>query len=107
MTWMLLAGAILAEVTGTVSLRLSEGFSKVGPSVVVAVGYVTAFVLMSQVLKRGMPIGIAYGIWAAVGVALVALAGAVLFKDGLTAVQIGGLVLVVAGVMALEMGGAH
>ncbi|MFI9235340.1 DMT family transporter [Streptomyces sp. NPDC053079] len=107
MTWMLLAGAILAEVTGTVSLRLSEGFSKVGPSVVVAVGYVTAFVLMSQVLKRGMPIGIAYGIWAAVGVALVALAGTVLFKDGLTAVQIGGLVLVVAGVMALEMGGAH
>lgn len=107
MTWMLLAGAILAEVTGTVSLRLSEGFSKVVPSVVVAVGYVTAFVLMSQVLKRGMPIGIAYGIWAAVGVALVALAGAVIFKDGLTAVQVGGLVLVVAGVMALEMGGAH
>ncbi|MFI9306205.1 DMT family transporter [Streptomyces triculaminicus] len=107
MTWMLLAGAILAEVTGTVCLRMSEGFSRIVPTVVVAVGYVSAFVLLSMVLKRGMPIGIAYGIWAAVGVALVALAGAVIFGDGLTRVQIGGLVLVAGGVMALEMGGAH
>ncbi|MEU4212405.1 multidrug efflux SMR transporter [Streptomyces sp. NPDC026206] len=107
MTWMLLAGAILAEVTGTVCLRMSEGFSRIVPTVVLAVGYVTAFVLLSLVLKRGMPIGIAYGIWAAVGVALVALAGTVLFGDGLTPVQIGGLALVAGGVMALEMGGAR
>ncbi|MBL0776366.1 MULTISPECIES: multidrug efflux SMR transporter [Streptomyces] len=107
MTWVLLACAILAEVTATISLRLSDGFSKIAPSVVVVVGYVTAFTLLALVLKRGMAIGIAYGIWAAAGVALVALIGAAFLGDSLTPVQYGGLVLVAAGVVALEAGGAH
>ncbi|MFF0727555.1 DMT family transporter [Streptomyces sp. NPDC004134] len=107
MTYVLLIGAILSEVTATISLRLSEGFSKILPSIVVVVGYITAFTLLSLVLKRGMSIGIAYGIWAAAGVALVALIGAAFLGDGLTGVQIGGLVLVAAGVVALEAGGAH
>ncbi|MGC5192694.1 DMT family transporter [Streptomyces albidoflavus] len=107
MTWVLLACAILAEVTATISLRLSEGFSKIAPSVVVVVGYVTAFTLLALVLKRGMTIGVAYGIWAAAGVALVALIGAAFLGDSLTPLQYGGLVLVAAGVVALEAGGAH
>ncbi|MEU7376299.1 SMR family transporter [Streptomyces albidoflavus] len=107
MTWVLLACAILAEVTATISLRLSDGFSKIAPSVVVVVGYVTAFTLLALVLKRGMAIGIAYGIWAAAGVALVALIGAAFLGDSLTPLQYGGLVLVAAGVVALEAGGAH
>lgn len=107
MTWVLLACAILAEVTATISLRLSEGFSKIAPSVVVVVGYVTAFTLLALALKRGMAIGVAYGIWAAAGVALVALIGAAFLGDSLTPVQYGGLVLVAAGVVALEAGGAH
>ncbi|MFD8123189.1 DMT family transporter [Streptomyces albidoflavus] len=107
MTWVLLACAILAEVTATISLRLSEGFSKIAPSVVVVVGYVTAFTLLALVLKRGMAIGVAYGIWAAAGVALVALIGAAFLGDSLTPIQYGGLVLVAAGVVALEAGGAH
>ncbi|GAB7075563.1 DMT family transporter [Streptomyces albidoflavus] len=107
MTWVLLACAILAEVTATISLRLSEGFSKIAPSVVVVVGYVTAFTLLALVLKRGMAIGVAYGIWAAAGVALVALIGAAFLGDSLTPLQYGGLVLVAAGVVALEAGGAH
>ncbi|GAA2671829.1 hypothetical protein GCM10010400_36820 [Streptomyces aculeolatus] len=107
MTYVLLIGAILSEVTATVSLRLSEGFSKIIPSIVVVIGYLTAFTLLSLVLKRGMSIGIAYGIWAAAGVALVALIGAAFLGDGLTGVQIGGLVLVAAVVGALEAGGAH
>jgi len=107
MEWLLLAGAILSEVTATISLKLSEGFSKLVPSVVVVVGYVCAFILLSQVLKRGMSIGVAYGIWAAVGVALVALVGALFLGDSLTLVQVGGLVLVGGGVLALELGAAH
>ncbi|MEY6565090.1 multidrug efflux SMR transporter [Streptomyces sp. PGLac3x] len=103
----MLACAILAEVTATISLRLSDGFSKIAPSVVVVVGYVTAFTLLALVLKRGMAIGIAYGIWAAAGVALVALIGAAFLGDSLTPLQYGGLVLVAAGVVALEAGGAH
>ncbi|RZT85921.1 small multidrug resistance pump [Pseudonocardia sediminis] len=103
----LLAFAILLEVAGTVSLRLSEGFTKLVPSIVVVIGYLGAFALLSQVLKMGMPLGVAYGIWAAAGVALVAIIGAVFLGDGLTGVQIGGIVLVIGGVLALELGAAH
>lgn len=106
MTWVLLVGAIVSEVTATVSLRMSEGFGRLGWSAVVVVGYVCAFVCLAQVLKRGMPIGVAYGVWSAVGVALVALIGAVFLGDGLSWIQIGGIALVIAGVTALELG-AH
>ncbi|MER5772066.1 multidrug efflux SMR transporter [Streptomyces sp. NPDC001985] len=107
MTWLILMGAIAAEVTATVSLRMSDGFSKLVPTVLVVAGYVTAFTLLAVVLKRGMAMGTAYGIWAAAGVALVALIGAVFLGESLTWVQIGGLALVVGGVVALEAGGAH
>ncbi|WP_214405217.1 DMT family transporter [Pseudonocardia lacus] len=107
MVWVLLAGAIAAEVTATISLRLSEGFSRPLPSVIVVVGYVTAFWLLSLVLQRGMAIGVAYAVWAAAGVALVALVGALFLGETLTPVQIGGLVAVIGGVVALELGAAH
>ncbi|MEU0086236.1 SMR family transporter [Streptomyces sp. NPDC006274] len=107
MTWLLLAGAIIAEVTATVSLRMSDGFSKPAWAAVVVVGYVTAFTLLGFTLKRGMAIGVAYGVWAAAGVALVALIGAAFLGDGLTKVQVTGLVLVMAGVVALKVGSAH
>lgn len=107
MTWVLLVGAILSEVTASVCLRLSEGFSKLTPTVGVAVGFIAAFTLLVQVLKRGMPLGMAYGIWAASGVALVALVSTVLFKEHLTGVQIAGLAAVIGGVIALELGAAH
>ena len=107
MEWILLAGAIISEVTATLALKASEGFSKLLPSIVVIVGYVLAFYFLSQVLKRGMALGIAYGIWAAVGVALVAIAGVVFFGESLSWVQVGGLALVAGGVLALELGAAH
>jgi small multidrug resistance pump len=104
MVWVMLAGAILSEVMATISLRLSEGFSKAIPSTVVVVGYVLSFVLLAQVLKRGLSVGVAYGIWAAVGVSLVALIGAVFLGESLTWIQVGGLVLVIAGVVAVQSG---
>ncbi|WP_017614684.1 DMT family transporter [Nocardiopsis salina] len=107
MQWIFLAGAIAAEVFATTSLKFSEGFTKLLPSVFVVVGYVTAFFLLSQALVKGMDLGVAYGIWAAVGVALVAVIGAVFLGESLTWVQTGGIALVIAGVMALEMGGQH
>lgn len=107
MTYLLLAGAICAEVLATVSLKLSEGFSKPIPSVLVVVGYLAAFSALASVLKQGMPVGVAYGVWAAAGVALVAIIGALFLGETLTGVQIGGIVLVIGGVLALELGGAH
>jgi small multidrug resistance pump len=107
MTFLLLACAIVSEISATVSLKLSEGFSKVVPSTVVVIGYVVAFVFLSEVLKRGMPIGVAYGVWSAIGVAAVAVIGALFLGEGLSLVQVGGIGLVILGVLALELGGAH
>ncbi len=105
--WFWLAGAILAEVTGTIALKFSEGFSRVGPSILVVLGYGVAFVALSQALVRGMPVGVAYGVWAALGVTLVALIGAAFLGESLTWVQVGGIAMVIGGVLALELGAAH
>jgi small multidrug resistance pump len=102
--YLFLALAIVTEVVATVSLKLSEGFSRLGPSVVVVVGYLLAFGLLSQALARGLGVSVAYGVWAAAGVALVAIAGAVLLGESLTWVQVGGIALVIGGVLALELG---
>jgi small multidrug resistance pump len=107
MSWVFLAIAIVAEVTATISLRLSEGFSKLVPSVLVVVGYATAFIMISFALKRGMPVAVAYAVSAAAGIALIALIGATFLNERLSVVQIGGIVLVIAGVVALETGRAH
>jgi small multidrug resistance pump len=105
-TWFLLAMAIVAEVTATTSLKLSDGFTKILPVAVVVVGYLASFFLLARILERGMSLGVVYAIWSAIGVALIVLVDAVWFGHQLTAVQLGGMVLVVAGVIALELGGA-
>ena len=105
--YLFLGAAIVAEVTGTVALRLSEGFTRLVPSVVVVLGYGATFLLLSQTLVRGVPLGVAYGIWSACGVALVALVGVGFLGESLSWVQVGGIVLVIGGVVALEAGGRH
>ncbi|MBF6245827.1 MULTISPECIES: DMT family transporter [Nocardia] len=107
MMFVFLGLAIVTEVSATVSLKLSEGFTKLVPSLVVVVGYVAAFIFLSQALKRGMSVGVAYGVWSAIGVALVATIGVLFLDEPLSAVQIGGIALLIAGVLALELGGAH
>ncbi|MDO3649272.1 DMT family transporter [Nocardia mangyaensis] len=107
MTLLFLALAIATEVTATVSLKLSEGFTKLVPSIVVVLGYGAAFFFLSQALKRGLAIGVAYGIWSAVGVAAIATIGVLFLGERLTLIQVGGIGLVILGVLALELGGAH
>ncbi|WP_280235230.1 DMT family transporter [Nocardia cyriacigeorgica] len=107
MTFLFLALAIVSEISATVSLKLSEGFTKLVPSIVVVVGYGAAFLFLSQALKRGMAVGVAYGIWSAVGVAAVAVIGALFLDERLSLVQVGGIGLVILGVVALELGGAR
>jgi small multidrug resistance pump len=105
--WLFLAGAIMSEVVATTALKLSVGFTRLVPSIVVVIGYVTAFALLSQALTRGMGIGVAYAVWSAIGVALVALIGVTFLGEHLTAIQVGGIALVIAGVVALELGAQH
>lgn len=107
MGYVFLSAAIVAEIIATLSLRASEGFSKLGLSAVATVGYVTAFAALSMALTRGVPLGVAYGIWSAVGVAAVAVLSIPLFGESLTVIQACGLVLVIAGVVALEAGGTR
>jgi small multidrug resistance pump len=107
MAYVFLVGAILAEVVGTLSLRASEGFSKPQYTVLVAVGYIAAFSALSFALQRDLPLGVAYGVWAAAGVALVAVLSVPVFGESLSAVQGVGIALVIAGVLALEVGAAH
>jgi small multidrug resistance pump len=107
MGYLLLAVAILAEVSATVSLKLSDGFSKLGPSVIVVAGYAIAFLALAQVLKAGVPIGVAYAIWAAAGVALVAIVGVLFLREPLNPTMIAGLLLVIGGVVLIELGSAQ
>ncbi|WP_117214385.1 DMT family transporter [Allorhizocola rhizosphaerae] len=107
MAWVFLVAAIVAEVMATISLRLSEGFSKLVPTVLVVVGYAAAFTMLSFALKRGMPVAVGYAVWAAAGIALISIIGATFLDEKLSVVQIGGIALVIAGVVALEVGGAN
>jgi len=99
---LLLTGAILSEVTGSVSLKAA--IARPALYGIVALGFVTAFVLLGAVLRRGMPLGVAYGIWAASGVALTAGLSTLLYDEPFTALMGAGLALVVAGVLLVETG---
>ncbi|MFC4338016.1 DMT family transporter [Salininema proteolyticum] len=102
--WSFLAIAIAAEVAATMSLRASVD-SAVWIPVMIAF-YITAFAMLGLTLRIGVPIGVAYGVWAAGGVALTALLGAVLFGETLGIVSIAGIALIAVGVVLIE-GGTH
>jgi small multidrug resistance pump len=105
-TWWALAGAILIEVVATLSLRASDGFRKKAWIIPVTLGYLASFYLLWLSLSLGMPVGIAYGVWTACGVALVAVIARYLFSEPLTWVMVLGIGLIVAGVLTIEMAGA-
>lgn len=98
----MLGGAIVTEVAGSLSLKaaLDEPLFYI----VVTVGYLAAFVLLTLVLRAGMPIGVAYGIWGALGVALTAALSAAIFGEPLTPLMVLGMALVIAGVLCVEVG---
>ncbi|WP_375003488.1 DMT family transporter [Aeromicrobium sp. CTD01-1L150] len=100
--WMLLAGAIVMEVIATLSLRASQD----APWWLVAVvlGYLAAFVLLALTLREGMPVGVAYGVWAASGIALTAVLAALIFGDPFTAAIAAGIALIIGGVLLVELG---
>ena len=102
MTWLWLAGAIVVEVTA--SLSLQAAVDSPGWYALVVAGYLASFALLIRVLRAGMAIGVAYGIWGASGVALTAVLAAALFGQALTPVMLGGIAIIVAGVLLVEIG---
>ncbi len=101
--WLLLTLAIVAEVIGSASLRASEGFTKLFPSVLVTLGYATAFYLMGQILKQ-LPLGLTYAVWSGVGTALTAIIGWTFFRDAFQWTALGGIALIILGVVVLNIG---
>ena len=98
----LLACAIVTEVIGSAFLVKSEGFTKPVPTLVVVVLYVIAFYLLAQVIKV-IPLGIAYAIWAGVGIVLTAVVGFIFFRQQLDLPAMLGIGLIVAGVMVINL----
>ncbi|MDR4459574.1 MAG: SMR family transporter [Nitrospirales bacterium] len=102
MTYLYLFLAIVAEVIATSSLKAAEGFTKLGPSLLVVIGYFAAFFLLSLVL-RSMTVGIAYAIWSGVGIILLALVGAVAFREIPDTPAVIGMGLIIAGVIVIHL----
>jgi len=98
----MLALAIITEVTGSTFLVKSEGFTKLWPSVAVIVLFAIAFYLLSQVIKV-IPLGIAYAIWAGVGIILTAAVGYFIFRQSLDLPALLGIALIVSGVVVINM----
>jgi small multidrug resistance pump len=104
--WLFLGAAILIEVAATLCLRVAVQGRKLW-FIGVAVGYVISFTMLGLALNTGVPLGIAYGIWAASGVALTAILSRVIFKEPLTWLMLAGIGLIVAGVVVVELGAVH
>ncbi|MBQ0708252.1 MULTISPECIES: SMR family transporter [unclassified Ochrobactrum] len=98
----ILAIAIVSEVIGTLSLKASEGFTRLGPSLIVVVAYGLAFYFLSMTLKS-IPVGIAYAVWSGIGVTLVALIGWLIFGQKLDLAAVLGMGLIIAGVIVLNL----
>lgn len=101
-TWFYLGIAILSEVLATASLKSTEGFTKIGPSVLVLIGYSAAFYFLSLTLED-IPIGVAYAVWSGVGVATITVVSVVYMDQKIDLAGVLGIGLIVAGVIVLRL----
>lgn len=100
--WLFLLAAIISEVTATSSLKASAGFTKLIPSLIVVVGYALSFYFLSLVLKV-IPIGIAYAVWAGLGIVLLTLIGWLVFGQVLDMPALLGIALILSGVIIMNV----
>jgi small multidrug resistance pump len=100
--WILLAIAIVTEVIATSSLKISDGFTRLWPSVVVVIGYGISFYALALTM-RTLPVGIIYAIWSGLGITLVTLVGWFLFKQQLSTHALIGIGLIIAGVIVMNL----
>ena len=105
MAWILLSIAIAAEILGTLSLKASDGLSKLWPSLGVLIGYALAFSLMAISLKK-LDVGITYAIWSGVGIIGAAIGGVIFFDQHLSRMTIIGMAIIIVGVVVMNLGGA-
>jgi small multidrug resistance pump len=104
MCWLWLALAILAETVGTTYMKLSDGLTKLVPTLLLFVFYGLSFALVTLAIKR-IEVSVAYAIWSGAGTALIAMVGVVGFHESVTVLKIASLVLIILGVAGLNIGG--
>ena len=102
MSWLLLVASIVLEVLGTMSMKLSEGFTKPLYSALVAVFYALSIAGLALVLKR-IEMSVAYAVWSGLGTAFIAMVGVSVFGEALSVIKVVALVLIVVGVVMLNM----
>lgn len=102
MAWLLLLVAVVAEVIATSALKLSNGFTRVWPSLVMVCCYSLALYLMSLTLET-LPVGVVYAIWSGSGVALISLVGRYFFGQILDRPAVIGIAMIVSGVVILQL----
>ncbi|MBP1933129.1 DMT family transporter [Ammoniphilus resinae] len=104
MSWVYLLLAILTEVSGTTAMKISQGFSKLLPTVLIFVFYGLSLSLLTLALKN-ISVSIAYAIWAGLGTAIIALIGIWWFREPVTLMKIISILLIIAGVIGLNLSG--
>ncbi len=103
--WLFLILAIVFEVCGTTSMKLSEGFKKITPSILIFIFYGISFVSITMALKK-IDVSIAYAIWSGLGTLAVALIGMVYFKEPASFLKIISIILIILGVIGLNLSGS-
>ena len=101
MNWVFLFIAIVGEVIGTSALKASESFTRLGPSLITALGFAVAFYFLSLAL-RTIPVGVAYAVWSGAGIVIISIIGYVVFHQSLDLPAIIGIGLILAGVLVLN-----
>jgi small multidrug resistance pump len=105
-SWVFLVIAILLEVCGTTSMKLSAGFTKSLPSVLIFVFYAMSFTGLTLCLKE-IEVSTAYAVWSGLGTLLIAAIGVVYFKESLSLVKVISLALIILGVVGVNLSGGH
>ena len=103
-SWLFLAGAIALEVSGTTCMKLSEGFEKLVPSILIFVFYALSFSALTIALKT-IDVSIVYAIWSGIGTALIATIGILYFKESVTLLKFVSIGLIIIGVVGLNLTG--
>lgn len=102
--WIFLLLAIGCEITGTVMMKISNGFTKLVPSILVAVFYILTLPFFTLALKK-IDVGVAYAIWSGIGTVSIAIIGYLLFKEQMPPVKIAAIAMIIAGVVMLNLSG--
>ena len=102
MSWVYLAIAIIFEVAGTTAMKLSDGFTKLAPSIAMGVFYIASLFALTLAIKR-IDMSIAYAIWAGVGTSLITVIGIIYFKEPVTLLKTISIALIIIGVVGLNL----